>query len=140
MVTTIPGVAPYKIPDRVERRRDQGGLNRVWISDITYLRTGEGWLYLAAVTDAHSRRIPGMGDGLSHGYVPWSPEPWKWLEHCAVRFLTVWWSMLTGVPSSPSGSPVLSGIGGGHVRIPFGLVSPSTQSMGFHSRHAPAVR
>ena len=59
MVTTIPGVAPYKIPDRVERRRDQGGLNRVWISDITYLRTGEGWLYLAVVTDAHSRRILG---------------------------------------------------------------------------------
>ena len=31
----------------------------MWISDITYLRTGEGWLYLAAVTDAHSRRIIG---------------------------------------------------------------------------------
>ncbi|MDN5605591.1 MAG: IS3 family transposase [Kocuria sp.] len=58
-VTTIPGVDTYKIPDRVKRGWDQGGLNRVWISDITYLRTGEGWLYLAAVTDAHSRRILG---------------------------------------------------------------------------------
>ena len=58
-VTPIPGVDTYKIPDRVKRGWDQGGLNRVWISDITYLRTGEGWLYLAAVTDAHSRRILG---------------------------------------------------------------------------------
>ncbi|AGP31772.1 transposase for insertion sequence element [Corynebacterium terpenotabidum Y-11] len=58
-VTTISGTDPYKIPDLVTRSWDQGELNRVWVSDITYLRTGEGWLYLAAVTDAHSRRILG---------------------------------------------------------------------------------
>ncbi|WP_297008924.1 IS3 family transposase [uncultured Corynebacterium sp.] len=58
-MTTIAGVDAYKIPGRVKRGWDQGELNRVWISDITYLRTGEGWLYLAAVTDAHSRRILG---------------------------------------------------------------------------------
>lgn len=58
-VTTIAGVDTYKIPDKVKRGWDQGELNRVWISDITYLRTGEGWLYFAAVTDAHSRRILG---------------------------------------------------------------------------------
>ena len=38
---------------------DKGGLDRCWISDITYLRTGEGWVYLAAVADGHSRRIIG---------------------------------------------------------------------------------
>lgn len=43
-VTTIGGVDTYKILDRVKTGWDQGGLNRVWISDITYLRTGEGWL------------------------------------------------------------------------------------------------
>lgn len=31
----------------------------LWISDLTYLRTWEGWLYLAAVQDAFSRRIVG---------------------------------------------------------------------------------
>ena len=45
-VTTIPGTPTHRIPDRVKRQWDTGELNRVWISDITYLRTGEGWLYL----------------------------------------------------------------------------------------------
>ena len=31
----------------------------LWVADITYLRTGEGWLYLAAVQDAYSRQIVG---------------------------------------------------------------------------------
>lgn len=58
-VTTIPGADTHHIPDRVERTWDAGQMNRVWISDITYLRTGQGWLYLAAVIDAHSRRVIG---------------------------------------------------------------------------------
>ena len=31
----------------------------LWVGDITYLRTGEGWLYLAAIQDAYSRQIVG---------------------------------------------------------------------------------
>jgi putative transposase len=33
--------------------------NQVWVTDITYLKTGEGWLFLAAVLDLWSRRIVG---------------------------------------------------------------------------------
>lgn len=33
--------------------------NRVWITDITYIRTYEGWLFLAAVMDLYSRQIVG---------------------------------------------------------------------------------
>ncbi len=33
--------------------------NDVWAGDITYLRTGEGWMYLAIVMDLYSRRIVG---------------------------------------------------------------------------------
>ena len=31
----------------------------LWLADITYLRSWEGWLYLTAVQDAYSRRIVG---------------------------------------------------------------------------------
>ncbi len=33
--------------------------NQVWVTDITYLETGEGWLYLAVILDAWSRRVVG---------------------------------------------------------------------------------
>lgn len=57
--TTIPGTSTGRVWDRVHRNWDTGRLNAVWVSDITYLATRQGWLYLAAVTDAHSRRIIG---------------------------------------------------------------------------------
>jgi transposase InsO family protein len=55
----VPDPAPGPIPDRVERRFDRGGLNKVWTSDITYLDTGDGWLYLCVVRDGSSRRAIG---------------------------------------------------------------------------------
>jgi len=36
------------------------GPNQQWVSDITYVHTGEGWLYVAAVMDLWSRRIVGL--------------------------------------------------------------------------------
>lgn len=33
--------------------------NRVWVTDITYIRTHEGWLYLAVVLDLFSRQVIG---------------------------------------------------------------------------------
>ncbi len=35
------------------------GINQKWLTDITYIQTGEGWLYLAAVLDVFSRKIIG---------------------------------------------------------------------------------
>jgi putative transposase len=35
------------------------GPNQIWVTDITYVRTGEGWLYLAAILDLWSRRVIG---------------------------------------------------------------------------------
>lgn len=38
---------------------NQEAPNRVWASDITYIPTGEGWLYLSAVIDLYSRNVVG---------------------------------------------------------------------------------
>ncbi len=46
-------------PDLVQRRFKPAAPNQVWTSDITYIPTDEGWLYLAAVLDLHSRQIVG---------------------------------------------------------------------------------
>ncbi|WP_410962345.1 DDE-type integrase/transposase/recombinase, partial [Salmonella sp. SAL4355] len=38
---------------------ETGGPDRVWCGDITYVRTGEGWLYLAVLLDLGSRMVVG---------------------------------------------------------------------------------
>jgi putative transposase len=53
----VPGVRVAD--DLVERQFTPPAPNVLWIADVTYLRTWEGWLYLAAVQDAYSRRIVG---------------------------------------------------------------------------------
>lgn len=58
-VTTRPDEHAEPHPDLVNRVFDTGRLDAVWISDITYLATSEGWLYLAVVRDACSRRVLG---------------------------------------------------------------------------------
>ena len=46
-------------PNVLDRRFDGWQLNQAWVADITYIATGEGWLYLACVMDLASRRIVG---------------------------------------------------------------------------------
>jgi putative transposase len=60
----IPGITPAT--DLVERQFRPTSPNVVWVADVTYLRTGEGWLYLAAVQGrllAPDRRLV---DGHAH--------------------------------------------------------------------------
>ncbi|HCG3146404.1 TPA: IS3 family transposase [Corynebacterium striatum] len=69
-VTTIQSKRKSTLPDLVKRLFDQGQLNRVWMSDITYLRTSEGWLYLCVIRDGHSRRVLGWSmDSVQDSYL-----------------------------------------------------------------------
>jgi len=47
------------IPNLVKRNFDVSRPNTVWVTDITYIRTWEGWLHLAIVMDLFSRKIVG---------------------------------------------------------------------------------
>jgi putative transposase len=47
------------VPNVLQRQFDVGKPNRAWVTDITYIRTWEGWLYLALVLDLFSRKIVG---------------------------------------------------------------------------------
>lgn len=46
-------------PNRLDRNFRALAPNQVWLADLTYIRTGEGWLCLAAILDMHSRKIVG---------------------------------------------------------------------------------
>ena len=46
-------------PNVLDRRLDGWRVNQAWVADITYITTGEGWLYLACIMDLASRRIVG---------------------------------------------------------------------------------
>jgi putative transposase len=54
--TTIPAEDAPPLPDLVGRLFDPGRPDVCWVGDITYIPTGEGWLYLASVLDLGSRR------------------------------------------------------------------------------------
>ena len=46
-------------PNRLAEAPKATAPNRVWVADITYIETKEGWLYLAAILDLYSRKIVG---------------------------------------------------------------------------------
>lgn len=46
-------------PNQLQRAFQAEAPNRVWVADITYLPTKEGWLYLAVVLDLFARRVVG---------------------------------------------------------------------------------
>ena len=59
VTTTVRDHGAAGAPDLVERNFEANGPNQLWVADITYVPTWEGFLYLAVVLDVWSRRIVG---------------------------------------------------------------------------------
>jgi len=57
--TTVPGTGPDTRPDLVERTFTAERPKRLWVADITYVRTFAGWVYCAFILDVFSRRVVG---------------------------------------------------------------------------------
>ena len=57
--TTVRDQRARPAPDLVERNFTAAGRDRLWVADITYIPTWSGFLYLAVVVDAWSRRVVG---------------------------------------------------------------------------------
>ncbi len=95
----VPGVRVCE--DLVDRNFLASAPNRLWVADITYLRTWEGWLYLAAVQDAYSRRIVGSRPRFRGNWLGESPLGWDVMRRsppgCS-RPVDVWvWCAVPGV-------------------------------------------
>jgi len=58
-----PHYASDDLPDLVMRAFTAPAPNRLWMADVTQIPTAEGWLFLAAVLDAYSRRLVGWAFG-----------------------------------------------------------------------------
>lgn len=64
-------------PNRLAQVEPPTRLNQIWIGDITYIATREGWLYLAGIEDLYSRRIVG----------------WSMGEHIDAKLVQAAWNM-----------------------------------------------
>ena len=64
--TTVADPTRTPAPNLVARDFTAPAVDRLWLGDITFVPTAEGWLYLAVLLDAHSRRVVGwaMADHL----------------------------------------------------------------------------
>ena len=74
-------------PNLLDRHFDADRPDTVWLADISYLPTDEGWLYLAAIEDLATREVVG-----------WSMELWSMLV-CGFQAATCSSAACTGSPS-----------------------------------------
>ena len=99
--------------DLLDRQFAAQAPNRYWVADITYLRTWEGWLYLVAVQDLHSRRIVGwsMADHMRTELVTDAPVALAhrhpdsgliWHSDQGSQFCRWRWASNPAAPASPN--------------------------------------
>jgi putative transposase len=119
ITTTVRDPEARPAPDLVERRFVANAPNQLWVADITYIPTWAGFLYLAGVLDAFSRRIVG----------------WAMAEHLRTELVLAALNMAIG-QRRPKGVVHHSDQGTQYTSIEFGLrckeakVRPSMGTVG----------
>ena len=78
------GTRPEGVTNHLDRAFAAATPNTKWVTDITYIRTAEGWLYLAVVLDLHSRQVIG-----------WSMQPHLGRELVLQAVLMAVWQRTT---------------------------------------------
>ena len=58
-LTTVPGDEALRPADLVEREFKAPAPNRLWVADLTYVKTHSGWVYVAFIIDVYSRFVVG---------------------------------------------------------------------------------
>jgi putative transposase len=95
-------------PNRLPELPPPSAANQIWVGDITYIPTDEGWLYLAGILDLYSRRLAG----------------WAMSEHIDTELILAAWDRL-GVSLRPRRA----------IRQP--RLSPRTPASPVHRFHEP---
>jgi Transposase and inactivated derivatives len=111
-VTTTDSNHDLPVADNLlDRQFNPSEANEVWLADITYIPTREGWLYLAAVEDLFSRRSS-AGRWPSTWRAAWSWMLWRWpcSDACPTRGC---WPTPTGAVSTPASTTSSSWLGMG---------------------------
>ena len=62
-VTTHSRLGQWLAPNLVERHFTAAAPNRLWVGDVTFVATRQGWLYVAILLDVYARRIVGWAMG-----------------------------------------------------------------------------
>ncbi|WP_236870327.1 IS3 family transposase [Candidatus Bandiella numerosa] len=85
-ITTKAAKRLMKIDNLLKRNFTVEAPNKVWVSDITYINTKEGWMYLCVIIDLYSRKIVGWhcssrlsNDLVIHSFMKayWNRKPGK---------------------------------------------------------------
>jgi transposase InsO family protein len=74
-------------PNRLPELPAPSAPNQIWLGDITYIHTEEGWLYLAGILDLYSRRLAG----------------WAMSEHIDTELVLTAWGMARTQRQPPAG-------------------------------------
>jgi putative transposase len=105
-------------PNRLPELPPPSAPNQIWAGDITYIRTEEGWLYLAGILDLYSRRLAG----------------WAMSEHIDTPLILAAWGMAQTHCQPPAGLVFHSDRGLQYASQDYRQALLSTQSVASMSR------